>query len=170
MEMWSHTLIIYGTIQFIGPYYGGFHFTRMYAHAKTTCMWNLNCYYINHITDHQSEHYRLFMEYYSELVKILSASELSHYFVSDKIISLADHEDIIRSSKWQQAAELLLDRVSVQLERGNITVLKKMLLIIDHHDVAAAKALSLELQSKLSSLKCEGILFSSIEQGNKAIL
>ena len=118
------------------------------------------------IYDHtgpQSAEYKLFTDYYSKLVYILSAGDLSHYFVSDKIISLKDHEQIIRSIVPQDAAKLLLDRVSLQLQNGNSTVFSKMLLIMDCHGVSTAKAISLEIRKKLSAVKCKDY---SNEQGS----
>ena len=102
----------------------------------------------------QSLEYRLFLDYYSKLVDTLPASDLSHYFVSDKIISLADHERIIRSTVPQDAAKLLLDKASLQLQKGNSTVLNKMLLIMDKYGVSAARATSVEIRKMLSAIKC----------------
>ena len=90
---------------------------------------------------------------------------ISHFFVSDKIISLTDHEKIIRSLLPLEAAKLLLDRVSFLLQKGNGRVLNSMLLIMDHHRVAAVKALSTEI-SKLLAVKSEIPFVSSYEQGN----
>ena len=96
----------------------------------------------------------MFSDYYSKLVDVLPASDLSHYFVSDKIITLQDYDNIIRSARPQQAAEILLDKVSLQLQSNNSTVLNMMLLIMDHHGVATAKELSQEIRSKLFAIKC----------------
>lgn len=97
--------------------------------------------------------YKLFTDYYSKLVDTLPAIDLSHYCVSDKIISLKDHERVIRSTIPEDAAKLLLDRVSLQLQKGNVTVLSKMLLIMDYHGVGAAKTVSVEMRTKLSAVK-----------------
>jgi len=87
-------------------------------------------------------------------VDTLPASDLSHYFVSNCVISLADHEEIVRSSTPQKAAKLLLDRVSHQLQHGNSTVLNKMLLIMEHHGIATAKIVAEEIRNKLLEVKC----------------
>ena len=102
------------------------------------------------------------------MVDTLPATDLSHYFVSDKIISLTDHERIIKSSVLQDAAKLLLDRVSLQLQSGNCTVFNKMLLIMDYYGVSTAKAISLEIRSKLLAVKCEDsqTVVSSTGKGN----
>ena len=99
--------------------------------------------------------YKLFTDYYDKLVNTLPASDLSHYFVSDKIISLTDHEEIIRSLLPWGAAKLLLDRISLQIQNGNSSVFSKMLLIMDYHGVSTAKTMSLEIRKKLSAIKCE---------------
>ena len=100
----------------------------------------------------QSVEYKLFTDYYSKLVNTLPASDLSHYFVSDKIITLEDHERIIKSAVTQDTAKLLLDRVLVQIQNGYTSVFSKMLLIMDYHGVNTAKAISREIRNKL---KCE---------------
>ena len=95
----------------------------------------------------------MFNEYYSKLIDILPATDLSHYFVSDKIITLEDYDKIIRSTTPQEAAKVLLDKVSLQLQSGSSTIFNKMLLIMDHHGVATAKELSQEIRSKLFAVK-----------------
>ena len=95
----------------------------------------------------------MFNEYYSKLIDILPAIDLSHYFVSDKIITLKDYDKIIRSSTPQEAAKVLLDKVSLQLQSGNSTIFNTMLLIMDHHKVDTAKELSQEIRSKLFAIK-----------------
>ena len=108
--------------------------------------------------------YRLFTEYCSKLVDILPATDLSHYFVSDKIISLEDYEMVMRSSLPKEAAKLLLDRVSVQLQNGNSAIFNKILLIMDHHGVTTAKELAQDIRSALSAAKCDGDVASSSKQ------
>ena len=112
--------------------------------------------------------YKLFTDYYNKLVITLPANDLSHYFVSDKIISIRDHERIIRSTVPQDAAELLLNRLSLQLQNGNDILLNKMLLIMDYHGTDAAKAISLQIRSKLSLLECKDSTVSSSGQGTYA--
>ena len=105
--------------------------------------------------EQQLMEHKLFTDYYDKLINTLPASDLSHYFVSDKIISLTDHERIIRASVPQDAAKLLLDKVSLQLQKCNLTIFNKMLLIMDYHGVNTAKAMSFKIRSKLSALKHE---------------
>ena len=104
-------------------------------------------------TDQLSIEYKWFSDYYDKLLDALNTSDLSHYFVSNKIISLQDHERIIKSMIQQDATKLLLEKVLLQLQKGNISVLSKMLLIVDHYGVSTAKTISAEIQNKLSSDK-----------------
>ena len=99
-------------------------------------------------------------------MNVLPAGDLSHYFVSGKIISLTDHDKVIRSSVQQDAAKLVLDKVSVQLQSGNNKIFNKMLLIMFNHGVIGARELSQEVMSKLSAEKCEDHVISSDGQGN----
>jgi len=108
----------------------------------------------------------LFNDYYSELVDILPATDLSHYFVSDKIILLSDYYKILEFTMPQQAAKLLLDRVSLQLKNGNDVVFNKMLLIMDHYGDTTVKELSQEIKTKLSTVKCKDSIASDNGQGN----
>ena len=107
----------------------------------------------------------MFLDYYSKLVDILPASELSHYFVSHKVITLADHENIVRSSSPQDAAKLLLNRVLIQIKSGNILALNNMLVIIEHHGTVAVKSLSLEIKKKLSEIKSTSHRMENYGQG-----
>ena len=117
-------------------------------------MFAIKYIYIKYVGQHSKE-YKLFTEYYNTLMLNLPASDLSHYFVSDKIISLADYEVIIRSTTPQMAAELLLERISSLLKKGNNAVFNKMLLIMERYGASTAKIVSLEIRKILSAIKCE---------------
>ena len=105
----------------------------------------------------------MFTNYYNELSNTLPASDLSHYFVYNNLISLSDHDRIIRSSVPQDAAQILLDKVSLQLQDGNFTVFYKMLSIMDHHDDVVTNKLSLKIRSELDDA------IGSSEQGYNKI-
>ena len=96
----------------------------------------------------------MFVDYFSRLEEILPATYLCHYFVSHKIISVSDYGRIIRSSLPQDAARVLLDRVSLQMQSGNSIIFNKMLLIMEYHGVIAAKRLSQEIRGKLTTPMC----------------
>ena len=96
----------------------------------------------------------MFIDYFSRLEEILPATYLCHYFVSHKIISVSDYGRIIRSSLPQDAARVLLDRVSLQMQSGNSIIFNKMLLIMEYHGVIAAKRLSQEIRGKLTAPMC----------------
>ena len=72
------------------------------------------------------------------------------------MITLEDYYNIIRSSAPQEAAKILLDKISMQLQSGNNTIFNKMLLIVDQHGVDTAKELSQEIRSKLFAVKHTG--------------
>ena len=100
-------------------------------------------------------------------MNVLPAGELSHYFVSGKIISLIDHDKVIRCSIQQDAARLVLDKVAVHLQSGNNKIFSKMLLIMYDHGVIDVKELSQEIYSKLSLEKCEDhVITSDAYMGN----
>ena len=103
---------------------------------------------------YESSEYKIFMDYYNTLVDTLPASDLAHYFVSEKIISLDDYDKIIRITLPQEASKLLLDKVSLQLQNGNGIILNKMLIIMNQHGMIT-KHLSQQISSKLSPLKIE---------------
>ena len=96
------------------------------------------------------------MQYHDKLLKILPVCDLTPYFVSDKVISLADNEEILKSSTALTAAQLILDRVSLKIKRGSIDLFAKMLLIMEHYGIDAAKILSQEIKVKLEDAKCKG--------------
>ena len=121
-----------------------------------------NIFHVSYSGRESSEH-KIFMDYYSTLVDSLPASNLAHYFVSDKIISLDDYDKIIRITLPQEASKLLLDRVSLQLQNGDDTIFNKMLMIMNHHTITT-RALSQEMRNKVSALKCANNLNSDDEQ------
>ena len=105
--------------------------------------------------------------YYSKLVDILPASNLSHFLVSDNTLSPLDNEEIIRSLKPQKAAELLLHKVSLQLQKGKHKVFNNLLVIMNHRGTAATRAVSLEMRDTLQKIKGRDSVLATI---NKAIL
>jgi len=107
----------------------------------------------------QLAEYKIFTQYNSKLMDTLPASDLSHYFVSERVISLADHEEIIKpTTSSYHAAQLLLSRVSSPLKVEEDTVpLTKMLAVMENHGDGATRALSLEMRENMfgeSSEKC----------------
>ena len=126
---------------------------NVYVPSKDICTYVQIYQYIFHVSysGYESLEYKIFMDYYSTLVGTLPASDLAHYFVSERIISLDDYDKIIRVTLPQQASKLLLDRVSQQIQNGNSAVFTKMLMIMNHHDTIT-KELSQEIRSKVSAL------------------
>ena len=99
--------------------------------------------------DHQSPEYKLFLDYYEKLSNILPISDLCPYFVSEKVISPSDIEQIIKSSTSVAAARLALDKVAVQVKVGKVKPLKAMLLIMEQRGNDVTKILSDDLTNKL---------------------
>ena len=86
-------------------------------------------------------------------MNVLPVSDLCPYFVSERIISLADNLKILNSPTSQMAAELLLETVSCRIQKGDSNVLTKMLVIIERHGIDAAKKLSQEINARLEDIQ-----------------
>jgi len=93
--------------------------------------------------------YKLFLDFYEKLSNILPISDLCPYFVSEKVISPSDIEQIIKSSTSVAAARLALDKVAVQVKVGKVKPLKAMLLIMEQRGNDVTKILSDDLTNKL---------------------
>ena len=92
----------------------------------------------------------VFQEYYSKLVDCLPVKTLSHYFVSQGVVTLLENEDITSpTTSPRRAAELLFSRVSLALQEGNVVPLKKVLNVMQTHGNDAIVSLSREIQQKL---------------------
>ena len=92
----------------------------------------------------------MFQQYYSKLVDCLPAKELSHYLVSQGVITLMDNEDINNPTiSVCRAAELLLSKVSSSLKEGNVIPFKKLLDVMQKHGNDAIVSLSSEIQRLL---------------------
>ena len=118
-------------------------------------------------TGYQSSEHKVLTIYYSKLVDILPASNLSHFLVSDNTLSPLDNEEIIRSLKPQKAAELLLRKVSLQLQKGKHKVFNNLLVIMNHRGTAATREVSLEMRDTLQKIKGRDSVLTTI---NKAKL
>jgi len=84
-------------------------------------------------------------------VDTIPACDLSHYFVSENVISLTDHEEITKpTTPSHTAARLLLNKVLYVLkEQRSVHCFNKMLSILENHGDGATSTLSLEIKSKL---------------------
>jgi len=95
--------------------------------------------------------YKIFQNYYSKLVECLPTKELSHYLVSDGVITLTESEDITSLTTAREvAAEKLLGRVSASLQKGNVVKFNKLLSIMHKHGNGAIVSLSSEIQSHMN--------------------
>jgi len=83
---------------------------------------------------------------------------LSHYFVSEGIISLTDHEEITKpTTPSHTAAQLLLNKVLYTLkEQKSTDCFNKMLSIMEHHGDSATCTLSREIKSRLLRVGSSG--------------
>ena len=102
-------------------------------------------------TDYGLPEYKVFTDYYSKLVDTIPACSLSHYFVSENVISLTDHEEITKpTTPSHRAAQLLLNKVLYMLkEHKSVDCFNRMISIMEHHGDGATHALSQEIQSRL---------------------
>ncbi|XP_065908019.1 uncharacterized protein [Dysidea avara] len=94
---------------------------------------------------------RVFKQYYSKLVDCLPAKELSHYLVSQGVITLMDNEDITcPTTSRHRAAELLLSRVSTLLQEDNVVPFQMLLDVMQKYGNDAIVSLSSEIQRLLN--------------------
>jgi len=95
--------------------------------------------------------HKVFSDYYGKLVDTIPACNLSHYFVSENVISLTDHEEITKpTTPSHKAAQMLLNKVLHLLkEQSNVDCFNKMLSIMEIHGDGATQSLSCEIKSKL---------------------
>ena len=112
------------------------------------------CTFVISIDHHKlpvSAEYKLLSYYYSKLVDTIPACGLSHYFVSENVISLTDHEEITKpTTPSHTAVQLLLNKVLCRVkEQSSVDCFNKMLSIMDHHGDGATRTLSQEMKSKL---------------------
>ena len=105
----------------------------------------------NFVTEHELPEFRVLKEYYNKLTNILPACDLSHYFVSENLVTVRDHEEIINPvTSPQMAVLLLLNRVGHSLQtNSDVEVFKKMLAIMECHGNSAIKHLSLEIRARI---------------------
>jgi len=107
-------------------------------------------YFIASLVGDMLAEYGIFANYYSKLVDTIPANNLSHYFVSENVISLTDHEEIIKpTTPSHAAAQLLLNKVLFMLkEQRSVDYFNKMLSIMENHGDCATRILSQEINSK----------------------
>ena len=94
----------------------------------------------------QPKEHEVFIQYYSKLTSILQV-DLTPHFVTAKIITLSDEDEITKASttSHRAAMKMLLKPVSSSLETGYTTSFYKMLEIMQQHGNDAAQHLSGEI-------------------------
>ena len=82
----------------------------------------------------------------------IPASDLSHYFVSENLVSLTDHEEITKpTTPSHRGAQLLLNKVLYMLkEQKSFDCFNKMLSIMEHHGDSATRTLSQDIKLRLN--------------------
>jgi len=99
-----------------------------------------------------TQEYEVFIQYYSKLTSILQV-DLTPHFVTVKIITLSDEDEITKASatSHRAAMKMLLKPVSSSLEAGYTTSFYKMLEIIQQHGNDAAQHLAGEILAEVKS-------------------
>ena len=110
--------------------------------------------------------FKVFKEYYYKLANILPASDLSHYFVSENLVTVRDHEEITNPvTQPHMAVLLLLNRVAHSLQtKSDVEVFNRMLAIMEYHGNSAIKHLSIEIMARISE-ETGNTTFNSGKQG-----
>ena len=99
--------------------------------------------------DHEFE---VFTSYYNKLTSILQV-DLCPDFVSNKIISISDQDEIMKAAdtSHRKAVVMLLSMISLPLSTGYTTSFYKMLEIMQQRGSDAAKHLAGEMLAKVKS-------------------
>ena len=107
-----------------------------------------------------SPEYLVIIKYYSKLIDTLAAKKLSHYFVSHKIISTKEEEEIIKpGASSVQAATFLLGRIIKPLRAGFENCTNNFYVFLDiteQHGNVDIKQLSTTIRKEVTEMKSEG--------------
>ena len=105
-------------------------------------------------TEHHSLECEVFIQYYSQIVNILSASakELSTEFVQNRIISHENQQEVFSIPSLTKAAGLLLSTISSALMSGCNEVFYTFLDITEQYDNGDIKDLISTIRKKLLEL------------------
>jgi len=90
--------------------------------------------------------YEAFVTYYPDLTQVFRTNTLAAHFVSARIITMTDHDEICSLSPTYGGLRLLRN-VSAPLETGNTRNFYKMLDIMQNHGNSHAKTLVRSIQS-----------------------
>ena len=108
---------------------------------------------VTHISECPSLEYTVLIDYYSKLVDSLSAKKLTHHFVSRKIISPKDEEEILRpSTSTIRGNTLILSKVVNPLKAGFKNCsdgFYEFLNILEDYGSVDNKSLSLAIRNQL---------------------
>ena len=102
------------------------------------CIITFTC---SHIGNEVPE-YRVFTSHYSDLVNTLSSANLSEYFVSESIITIADNHTIYSKTNPREKAVFLLKPIAAALQSGFTPSFYKMLTIMENHGNESVRLLA----------------------------
>ena len=95
---------------------------------------------------------RVFLKHYHDLVAILPNANLSQYFVSSSIITIADDHNISSSNDRHHKAVTLLNPIAAALETGYTPSFYKMLEIMKEYGNEPVKALADRIGQTMTEL------------------
>ena len=126
-------------------------FIQLSEHYTYTCCENMLVCSVN-VSLTGKQEYDVFIQHYSKLISILQV-DLTPHFVTAKIITLSDEDEITKAStiSHRAAMKMLLKPVSLSLETGYTTSFYKMLEIIQQHGNDAAQHLAGEMLAEVKS-------------------
>ena len=95
--------------------------------------------------------YKVFTDYCSKLLDTIPARNVSHYFVSENVISLTDHEEIAKpTTSSHAAAQLLVNKILYKLKgQDSCDYSDKILSILEDHGDSAICTLSQEIKLEI---------------------
>ena len=110
----------------------------------------------------------MFKEYYWQLKNILSAQNLSQYFVSADVITFQDEEEICVAKTSSAKATILLQKLVGPLESGNTYGFHQLLHLMEVHGNIATKDLADKMKNRLLSFRKEPAVPLSPYTGGEA--
>ena len=78
-------------------------------------------------------YFEVFTDHYATLVEALPVKSLAAKFVSTKIITFSDQDDILKGDTAEERATRFLRHIATPLETGNSETFLKMLDVIDKY-------------------------------------
>ena len=109
--------------------------------------------------------YNVFRKKYSALVDTLKTTDLSRYFVSEEVITLADKEEISAESNPTEKVEMMLSKISSPLQSGHTKSFYVMLKVMASYGNRATKELARNINDTLhGSVSDDGKMYIICKQ------